>query len=85
MKAAELRGLGGDQLAAKERELADQLFRMRIQKSRRCFRAWGWHFPHLDPTIPDNGRPHRPSSLMVVSVRWTLRWSVAPVGDEFEE
>ena len=33
MKAAELRDLGADQLGAKERELVDQLFRMRIQKS----------------------------------------------------
>ena len=33
MKAAELRDLGSDELAAKERELADSLFRMRIQKS----------------------------------------------------
>ena len=33
MKAAELRGLGSDELANKERELTDQLFRMRIQKS----------------------------------------------------
>jgi large subunit ribosomal protein L29 len=33
MKAAELRDLGVDELGAKERELADQLFRMRIQKS----------------------------------------------------
>ena len=33
MKAAELRDLDGDQLGAKERELTDQLFRMRIQKS----------------------------------------------------
>jgi large subunit ribosomal protein L29 len=33
MKAAELRDLGVDELHAKERELADQLFRMRIQKS----------------------------------------------------
>ena len=33
MKAAELRDLGSDELGAKERELADQLFRMRIQKS----------------------------------------------------
>jgi large subunit ribosomal protein L29 len=33
MKAAELRDLGADELHAKERELADQLFRMRIQKS----------------------------------------------------
>ena len=33
MKAAELRELPADQLDAKERELVDQLFRMRIQKS----------------------------------------------------
>ncbi len=33
MKAGELRELGADQLAVRERELADQLFRMRIQKS----------------------------------------------------
>ncbi len=33
MKAAELRDLGSDELAAKEREMTDQLFRMRIQKS----------------------------------------------------
>ena len=33
MKAAELRDLGNDELGVKERELADQLFRMRIQKS----------------------------------------------------
>ena len=33
MKAAELRDQGPDELAAKERDLADQLFRMRIQKS----------------------------------------------------
>jgi large subunit ribosomal protein L29 len=33
MKAAEIRDLGVDELGAKERELADQLFRMRIQKS----------------------------------------------------
>jgi len=33
MKAAELRDLGVDELGAKERELTDQLFRMRIQKS----------------------------------------------------
>ena len=33
MKAAELRELPPDQLGAKERELVDQLFRMRIQKS----------------------------------------------------
>ena len=33
MKAAELRDLGADELGAKERDLNDQLFRMRIQKS----------------------------------------------------
>jgi len=33
MKAAELRDLGADELGAKERELNDQLFRLRIQKS----------------------------------------------------
>jgi large subunit ribosomal protein L29 len=33
MKAAELRDLGVDELGVRERELADQLFRMRIQKS----------------------------------------------------
>jgi len=33
MKAAELREQGADELAAKERDLTDQLFRMRIQKS----------------------------------------------------
>jgi len=33
MKAAELRDLGPDELGVKERELTDQLFRMRIQKS----------------------------------------------------
>jgi large subunit ribosomal protein L29 len=33
MKAAELRSLGADELGVKERELTDQLFRMRIQKS----------------------------------------------------
>ena len=33
MKAAELRDLAADELGAKERELSDQLFRMRIQKS----------------------------------------------------
>jgi len=33
MKAAEVRNLGNDELTAKERELTDQLFRMRIQKS----------------------------------------------------
>jgi large subunit ribosomal protein L29 len=33
MKAAELRDLNSDELGAKERDLVDQLFRMRIQKS----------------------------------------------------
>jgi large subunit ribosomal protein L29 len=33
MKAAELREFGADELGAKERDLVDQLFRMRIQKS----------------------------------------------------
>jgi large subunit ribosomal protein L29 len=33
MKAAELRELGADELGVKERELTDQLFRLRIQKS----------------------------------------------------
>ena len=33
MKAAELRDLGPDELGTKERDLSDQLFRMRIQKS----------------------------------------------------
>ena len=33
MKAAELRDLAPDELGAKERDLTDQLFRMRIQKS----------------------------------------------------
>ncbi len=33
MRAAELRDLGPDELGAKERDLTDQLFRMRIQKS----------------------------------------------------
>ena len=33
MKAAEVRSLGDDELGAKERELTDLLFRMRIQKS----------------------------------------------------
>jgi large subunit ribosomal protein L29 len=33
MKAAELHSLGADELGVKERELTDQLFRMRIQKS----------------------------------------------------
>ena len=33
MKAAELRDLGRDELDVRLRELSDQLFRMRIQKS----------------------------------------------------
>ena len=33
MKAAELRDLAPEELGAKERDLTDQLFRMRIQKS----------------------------------------------------
>jgi large subunit ribosomal protein L29 len=33
MKAAELRDLASEELGARERELTDQLFRMRIQKS----------------------------------------------------
>ena len=33
MKAAELRDLAVDELGAKERDLTDQLFRMRIQKA----------------------------------------------------
>jgi large subunit ribosomal protein L29 len=33
MKASELRDLGAEELGAKQRDLADQLFRMRIQKS----------------------------------------------------
>jgi large subunit ribosomal protein L29 len=33
MKAAELRDLDRDELSVKEHDLADQLFRMRIQKS----------------------------------------------------
>jgi large subunit ribosomal protein L29 len=33
MKAAELRDLAVEELGAKERDLVDQLFRMRIQKS----------------------------------------------------
>jgi large subunit ribosomal protein L29 len=33
MKAAELRDLAVEDLGTKERELTDQLFRMRIQKS----------------------------------------------------
>ena len=33
MKAAELRDLAAEELGAKERDLTDQLFRMRIQKS----------------------------------------------------
>jgi large subunit ribosomal protein L29 len=33
MKASELRELGVEELGVKERDLVDQLFRMRIQKS----------------------------------------------------
>ena len=33
MKAAELRDLGVDELGARERDLTDQIFRLRIQKS----------------------------------------------------
>ena len=33
MKAAELRALGADELGVKARDLTDQLFRLRIQKS----------------------------------------------------
>jgi large subunit ribosomal protein L29 len=33
VKAAELRGLDLEELGAKDRELTDQLFRLRIQKS----------------------------------------------------
>ena len=33
MKAAELRDLGDDELGVRVRDLTDQLFRMRIQKS----------------------------------------------------
>ncbi len=33
IKAAELRDLGADELAARERALIDQMFRLRIQKS----------------------------------------------------
>ena len=33
MKAAELRDLAPEELSTRERELSDQLFRMRIQKS----------------------------------------------------
>ena len=33
MKAVELRDVAADELGAKERELTDQLFRMRIQKA----------------------------------------------------
>ena len=33
MKASDLRSLGADELGARERELTDQIFRMRIQKS----------------------------------------------------
>ena len=41
MKAADLRDLGQDELAVKERELTDQLFRMRIQKSMGQLEALG--------------------------------------------
>jgi large subunit ribosomal protein L29 len=33
MKAGELRELGADELGVRERDLTDQLFRLRIQKS----------------------------------------------------
>ena len=33
MKAAELRDLGAEELGVRERDLTDQLFRLRIQKS----------------------------------------------------
>jgi large subunit ribosomal protein L29 len=33
MKAADIRDLGVDELGIRERELTDQIFRMRIQKS----------------------------------------------------
>ena len=33
MKPAELRDLGADELGVKERDLTDQLFRLRMQKS----------------------------------------------------
>jgi large subunit ribosomal protein L29 len=33
MKAAELRDLAAEELGARERDLSDQLFRLRIQKS----------------------------------------------------
>jgi large subunit ribosomal protein L29 len=33
MKAAELRDLGADELGTRERDLTDQLFRLRIKKS----------------------------------------------------
>ncbi len=33
MKTAELRGMAREELSAKERDLIDQLFRLRIQKS----------------------------------------------------
>ena len=33
MKTAELRELGADELGTRERDLTDQLFRLRIQKS----------------------------------------------------
>jgi large subunit ribosomal protein L29 len=41
MKAAELRDLTPDELGSKERDLADQLFRMRIQKSMGQLEAGG--------------------------------------------
>jgi large subunit ribosomal protein L29 len=47
MNPAELRELGADELGAKERDLTDQLFRMRIQKS----------MGHLD--VPDKLRTVR--------------------------
>ena len=50
MKAAELRDLGADELGAKERDLTDVLFRLRIQnsmgqlenpdRSARCAATW---------------------------------------------
>ncbi|MGE3176149.1 MAG: 50S ribosomal protein L29 [Vicinamibacterales bacterium] len=33
MKASELRDLGAEELGTRERDLADQLFRLRIQKA----------------------------------------------------
>jgi len=39
MKAVELRELGADELGVKERDLVDQLFRMRIQKAMRPRRS----------------------------------------------